>query len=138
MRAFNIFYIFIPFLSCIIYKILFYFNFCFPLMKQLATSVFGLANTKIGTIQRRLAWPLRKDDTHYYCYEFKLIYALIVLRGNWVKTDLSVKQCSPIRWGNIIIIIMCGPVNRSQVPKYLVKNHICRVLLNLRQVWTVI
>ena len=34
--------------------------------------------------------------------------------------------------------IMCGPVNRSQVPKYLVKNHICRVLLNLRQVWTVI
>ena len=33
-----------------------------------------------------------------YCYEFKLIYVLIVLRGNWVKTDLSVKQCSPIRW----------------------------------------
>ena len=34
----------------------------------------------------------------YYCYEFKLIYVLIVLRGNWVKTDLPVKQCSPIRW----------------------------------------
>ena len=25
---------------------------------------FGSAYTKIGTIQRRLAWPLRKDDTH--------------------------------------------------------------------------
>ena len=36
--------------------------------------------------------------TEYYCYEFKLIYVLIVLSGNWVKTDLSVKQCSPIRW----------------------------------------
>ena len=24
----------------------------------------GLPSTKIGTIQRRLAWPLRKDDTH--------------------------------------------------------------------------
>ena len=42
----------------------------------------------------------------YYCYEFKLIYVLIVLRGNWVKTDLSVKQCFPIRWEIIIIIII--------------------------------
>ena len=25
---------------------------------------FGITYTKIGTIQRRLAWPLRKDDTH--------------------------------------------------------------------------
>ena len=24
---------------------------------------YGSAYTKIGTIQRRLAWPLRKDDT---------------------------------------------------------------------------
>ena len=24
---------------------------------------FGYTYTKIGTIQRRLAWPLRKDDT---------------------------------------------------------------------------
>ena len=26
-------------------------------------SCFGATYTKIGTIQRRLAWPLRKDDT---------------------------------------------------------------------------
>ena len=26
-------------------------------------SCFGTTYTKIGTIQRRLAWPLRKDDT---------------------------------------------------------------------------
>ena len=34
---------------------------------------FGSTYTKIGTIQRRLAWPLRKDDTqnreafHIFC-----------------------------------------------------------------------
>ena len=27
-------------------------------------TTFGCTSTKIGTIQRRLAWPLRKDDTH--------------------------------------------------------------------------
>ncbi|CAM6015142.1 unnamed protein product [Sphagnum balticum] len=26
--------------------------------------VFSETSDKIGTIQRRLAWPLRKDDTH--------------------------------------------------------------------------
>ena len=30
---------------------------------MLILSIFGWAYTKIGTIQRRLAWPLRKDDT---------------------------------------------------------------------------
>ena len=27
---------------------------------------FGSTYTKIGTIQRRLAWPLRKDDTQIH------------------------------------------------------------------------
>ena len=31
--------------------------------KALLCSLFGATYTKIGTIQRRLAWPLRKDDT---------------------------------------------------------------------------
>ena len=30
---------------------------------SLQTCYFGSTYTKIGTIQRRLAWPLRKDDT---------------------------------------------------------------------------
>ena len=30
---------------------------------MLHCSGFGPTYTKIGTIQRRLAWPLRKDDT---------------------------------------------------------------------------
>ena len=31
--------------------------------KKKASARFGSTYTKIGTIQRRLAWPLRKDDT---------------------------------------------------------------------------
>ena len=31
--------------------------------KNLCSARFGSTYTKIGTIQRRLAWPLRKDDT---------------------------------------------------------------------------
>ncbi|KAF8555672.1 hypothetical protein OG21DRAFT_1364701, partial [Imleria badia] len=29
----------------------------------LLVAPFGVAHDKIGTIQRRLAWPLHKDDT---------------------------------------------------------------------------
>eukprot|EP00116_Pleurobrachia_bachei_P014589 sb/3474851/ len=41
---------------------------------------FGSAYTKIGTIQRRLAWPLRKDDTQIreafqiFCFHFKFLF----------------------------------------------------------------
>ena len=35
-------------------------SWCFD---ALLCSLFGATYTKIGTIQRRLAWPLRKDDT---------------------------------------------------------------------------
>ena len=31
--------------------------------QQFQCTCFGSTYTKIGTIQRRLAWPLRKDDT---------------------------------------------------------------------------
>ena len=31
---------------------------------RLAGTTFGWSSVKIGTIQRRLAWSLRKDDTH--------------------------------------------------------------------------
>ena len=32
-------------------------------LKIINSARFGSTYTKIGTIQRRLAWPLRKDDT---------------------------------------------------------------------------
>ena len=43
----------------------FCFLFCFVLSikKHMSGARFGSTYTKIGTMQRRLAWPLRKDDT---------------------------------------------------------------------------
>jgi hypothetical protein len=44
-----------------------------PFLSGYIRSCFGRTYTKIGTIQRRLAWPLRKDDTqnreafHIFC-----------------------------------------------------------------------
>ena len=35
----------------------------FTSVKKKRSARFGSTYTKIGTIQRRLAWPLRKDDT---------------------------------------------------------------------------
>lgn len=41
-----------------------YFWYIKKLELWLKCTSFGSTYTKIGTIQRRLAWPLRKDDTH--------------------------------------------------------------------------
>ena len=42
-------------------------------VKTLPCARFGSTYTKIGTIQRRLAWPLRNDDTQirevFYIFE---------------------------------------------------------------------
>ena len=38
-------------------------SYIIPCFEALLCSLFGATYTKIGTIQRRLAWPLRKDDT---------------------------------------------------------------------------
>ncbi|KAG0571007.1 hypothetical protein M758_6G195900 [Ceratodon purpureus] len=37
---------------------------CFLALYPTLSSVSSETSDKIGTIQRRLAWPLRKDDTH--------------------------------------------------------------------------
>jgi len=48
---------------------------------SLGRTCFGSTYTKIGTIQRRLAWPLRKDDTqireafHIFC---TCVYAMLM------------------------------------------------------------
>ena len=42
--------------SKMFYNLLYSFKVCL-------SARFGSTYTKIGTIQRRLAWPLRKDDT---------------------------------------------------------------------------
>ncbi len=39
------------------------FSASYQFTNEIKRSCFGTTYTKIGTIQRRLAWPLRKDDT---------------------------------------------------------------------------
>ena len=38
------------------------------------------SSVKIGTVQRRLAWPLRKDDTHKSCMSLMLCCMFFVCR----------------------------------------------------------
>ena len=48
---------------------------------------FGSTYTKIGTIQRRLAWPLRKDDTQNR--EAFHIFQVHVLTSTDIALDLA-------------------------------------------------
>ena len=43
------------------------------ILKSRVSARFGSTYTKIGTIQRRLAWPLRKDDTQI-CEAFHIFF----------------------------------------------------------------
>ena len=59
---------------------------------------FGSTYTKIGTIQRRLAWPLRKDDTqireafHILCHSPRSRYCL-QHKGNFRLGHAMLKLC---------------------------------------------
>ena len=52
-------------------------------------SGFGPTYTKIGTIQRRLAWPLRKDDTQnreaFQTFTFIIITQVWIMIALWQK-----------------------------------------------------
>ena len=47
----------------------------------------GFPSVKIGTIQRRLAWPLRKDDTHKSrsVNNFFVFFYRLVLPNCWIQ-----------------------------------------------------
>ena len=68
------------------------------------------SSVNVGTIQRRLAWPLRKDDTHtsrslhiyvffliFFSFYFFCYFALVLF---FLKSALRAKQAT------------CGPENR--------------------------
>ena len=54
------------------------------------------SSVKIGTIQRRLAWPLRKDDTHKSrsVNNFLSIPPLAAVHGRRVRTFASAGACA--------------------------------------------
>ena len=50
---------------CILYIIVYYIILCYSrIVYHIILHFLRGSSVKIGTIQRRLAWPLRKDDTH--------------------------------------------------------------------------
>ena len=54
---------------------------------QIPSGVTPVSYDKIGTIQRRLAWPLRKDDTHKSrTYHFFFFFCGWALGGHSVGT----------------------------------------------------
>ena len=70
---------------------------------------FGSAYTKIGTIQRRLPWPLRKDDMqiceafHFFFFEYSKVAgykintqkSLAFIYTNNEKTEREIKETIP-------------------------------------------
>ena len=62
--------------------------------------LFGSTYIKIGTIQRRLAWPLRKDDTQIR--EAFHIFAVAVCSlenlNNWNNWNECIMLISPVYW----------------------------------------
>src|ERR1700679_1002325 len=73
-----------------------------PFYKPLFSVPFGVTYEKIGTIQRRLAWPLHKDDT---------------LSRSGRSTDLNIYfLCfSPCSLQNTYYYsVLVGPVNKGQ------------------------
>ena len=57
---------------------------------------FGITYTKIGTIQRRLAWPLRKDDTQIR-EAFQIFWQInstifLILKMIWLRIAAKITQ----------------------------------------------
>ena len=63
---------------------------------------FGSTYTKIGTIQRRLAWPLRKDDTQnreaFHIFWHRICHCYVILKIiNVTKHQLMLKLTNILR-----------------------------------------
>ena len=72
------------------------------------------SSVKNGTIQRRLAWPLRKDDTHksisvnnyYRTCKAMMIITVIVIQLTFMITMISITSTTTTTTTMIMIMIM--------------------------------
>ena len=70
------------------------------------------SSAKIGTIQRRLAWPLRKDDTHksrMYHFIFFLFRKKMV-EQNKLDALSGKKKVNPPSMSRVWVLRVCGPI----------------------------
>ena len=69
------------------------------ILKSRDSACFGSTYTKIGTIQRRLTWPLRKDDTQIreVFHSFQ-VCSLVLYPIKFIET-VSLKIYREFNWG---------------------------------------
>ena len=88
-------------------------SYIIPCFEALLCSLFGATYTKIGTIQRRLAWPLRKDDTQnreafhifwqpeYWMIKVYNLYKVIIFNSKAISVILVPNQLYDTDAGSI-------------------------------------
>ena len=109
---------------------------------RLSDSLRG-SSVKIGTIQRRLAWPLRKDDTHKSrsVNNFFVMLPVCSIDSTWSQDRASVvekkKSCAnperlwrsapnlPRRWS----ASMCHPATRNRTRDHLIPASVYSQML---------
>ena len=79
---------------------------------------FGSTYTKIGTIQRRLAWPLHKDDTHTRIEKCKRFFELLHLQQSIFQPELynntSLLLISVLRIVHVLALAFGEPTKEGQ------------------------
>ena len=72
------------------------------------------SSVKIGTIQRRLAWPLRKDDTHKSRRVHNFLGWPVAAPGVWPWLPLARRAC--VSAVGSVVAGRFGPVRRPRFP----------------------
>ena len=96
--------------------------------------------TKIGTIQRRLAWPLRKDDTqnreafHIFCVK-KTTMLFRALHKYYLKTLKSNFEASLAQWQSTSLVgrikVTRGhEFNSHRRHRYVMRNYLHETIFN--------
>ncbi|KAF9073208.1 hypothetical protein BDP27DRAFT_1216306 [Rhodocollybia butyracea] len=84
---------------------------------------FGVTYEKIGTIQRRLAWPLHKDDTlsrsgrstDLNIYFLLLFYfAFVLSRSLYTRKNKHLPHAAPLRASDFYFILSSGLLLRTK------------------------
>ena len=71
---------------------------------------FGFTYTKIGTIQRRLAWPLRKDDTQIR-EAFHIFH-----KSPWALNQIKAFQCMKLTTGHFRVSLFMRDYDKHPLP----------------------
>ena len=85
---------------------------------------FGSTYTKIGTIQRRLAWPLRKDDT-----QNREAFHIFLARtaGQLLSLLPALQVCQCTHWTDFLIDILKFLASVSKTTAWICCDLVCQM-----------